>query len=96
MRGRFRGSMRGCSRWCPVSEPTEADREAARKLLHPGVFSDRAADIAKALADERAKARAPFLRLLERLDKPSGLIGRDREAVTWMAEHLRAAAQEQP
>jgi hypothetical protein len=81
------------------ADPTDADRETALRALgyHPtwdyadlGLGQkETAARVARALADERERARAPFLALADQYAHDP-LIGRA------VALAIRAAAQEDP
>lgn len=71
-----------------MAEPTEADREraddVARRILNGYLMQSAVrAVIAQALADERERARAPFLALAE-----------EWSYTTWAAEIRRRAAEE--
>jgi hypothetical protein len=69
-----------------VSEPTEQDRLKATDLIaehgtgDPDFFGDLTAAIAAALAEERAKARAPFLALADEYDRHAGLMRAQAES----------------
>jgi hypothetical protein len=79
------------------ADPTDADRATARELAllaRSGVGGPRLREdaIAQALADERERARAPFLALADQFAE------REDAASIWsaVARLIRAAAQEDP
>jgi hypothetical protein len=89
----------GGTRGCVMGEPTEADREKARELL---TVSPPRTDInpywrldmiTQALADERERARAPFLALADDLDLGHPEVRANR-AMRDAAESIRRAAEE--
>jgi hypothetical protein len=70
-----------------VSEPTEQDRLKATDLIaehgtgDPDFFGDLTTAIAAALAEERAKAQAPFLALADEYDRHAGLMRAQAESI---------------
>jgi hypothetical protein len=89
------------------ADPTDADRETAMRALgyHPtwdyadlGLGQkETAARVAQALADERERARAPFLALADELTAESEHSGPAKGAVYHIAaDRIRTAAQEDP
>jgi hypothetical protein len=86
------------------ADPTDADREAAERIvdwfsLDTAKASDRdavAGIIADARADERERARAPFLDLADELDRDASLALTECRAA-WQrndANRIRRIAQE--
>jgi hypothetical protein len=77
-----------------VAEPTDADRDRAAGLLDLALSRAGARDaheaIARALADERARAVAPFLALADNIEDLGDLDGSS------IADDIREAAQEDP
>jgi hypothetical protein len=86
-----------------VPDPTDADREAADRIALGGIIDsgygegDLRDRIARALADERERARAPFLALADELTAESEHSGPAKGAVYHIAaDRIRTAAQEDP
>jgi hypothetical protein len=86
-----------------VPDPTDADREAADRIALGGIIDsgygegDLRDRIAQALADERERARAPFLALADELTAESEHSGPAKGAVYHIAaDRIRTAAQEDP
>jgi hypothetical protein len=84
-----------------VPDPTDADREAADRIALGGIIDsgygegDLRDRIARALADERERARAPFLALADGwADQPAETVG--GRIFRHCAHEIRAAAQEAP
>jgi hypothetical protein len=66
-----------------MAEPTEADRERAAEI---------AREVAAALADERERARAPFLALADDLDRETAFETENPREFRLIAGGYRAAA----
>lgn len=78
--------------------PTEADREVAIQVMAEwdtaGGPDELRKLIAQALADERERARAPFLRALGVIDDGYFAPEPYDKGVRWAADRIRRAAEE--
>lgn len=80
-----------------MSEPTEADQERARRIVaahqrHEDLDELRAG-IARALAAEREKARAPFLALAAKWESQAEYLTEPYLIqAAWVIRHIRRAA----